>query len=164
MSTNSRKHIQWRAASRRYYEKSHPGSRRNETHGMRRTPEYIIWTNMKARCSDKNRPDFKNYGGRGIQVCPRWRNSFLAFLADMGPRPSPRLTIERKRNNEDYSSVNCKWALTKEQRRNQRRNRNITFRGRTQCLQDWATTLKLHKSSLQWRLENWSLERALTCG
>jgi hypothetical protein len=66
----------------------------------------------------KNR-DWKNYGGRGITVCSRWLQ-FSNFLADMGRRPSPNLSLERVNNDLGYSAENCKWATRKEQRANQR--------------------------------------------
>lgn len=87
-------------------------------HGYNRTPTYVCWSNMIARCGNKNRPDYKNYGGRGISVCKRWRD-FSNFLQDMGEKP-PNLSIERNDNNGNYELSNCRWATSSEQRRNQR--------------------------------------------
>lgn len=76
---------------------------------------------MIQRCTDKNFARFADYGGRKIQVCARWRNSFTAFLADMGRKPSPMHSLDRFPNNDgDYEPGNCRWATPREQRANQR--------------------------------------------
>jgi len=85
------------------------------------SPEYRTWQAMKTRCLNSRQPGFKNYGGRGIDVCDRWVNSFDAFLSDMGRKPSPQHSIERINNDAGYFPENCKWATRSEQRRNQRR-------------------------------------------
>ncbi len=96
---------------------------RNTTHAKSQLVEYQIWCHIIGRCGNKNNPAFASYGGRGIQVCPRWRNSFLSFLADMGPRPKGRWTIERIDNNRGYRSSNCRWATYQEQGQNTRRTK-----------------------------------------
>jgi hypothetical protein len=75
---------------------------------------------MKTRCTNPNRPDWKNYGGRGIAVCDRWANSFEAFLADMGRKPSCEFTLDRIDNDAGYSPENCRWATWDQQSRNKR--------------------------------------------
>jgi len=89
-------------------------------HGGRQTPEYRTWRHMAQRCENPNTRGFKNYGGRGITVCVRWRRSFANFLADMGPRPSPFHSIDRINNDGNYTPKNCRWATKSQQRRNQR--------------------------------------------
>ena len=75
---------------------------------------------MQARCYTETQVSYKDYGGRGIRVCVRWLASFEDFLEDMGPRPTPHHSIDRKDPNGNYKSNNCRWATAKEQAANKR--------------------------------------------
>jgi hypothetical protein len=85
-----------------------------------KSPEYRIWQAMLARCKKHPR-----YAGRGINVCDEWKKDFARFLADMGPRPSEKHSIDRGDNDGPYAPWNCSWKTQKEQMRNQARNRPV---------------------------------------
>lgn len=98
----------------------HPNLTHGETRGDRETAEYRTWSDIIQRCENPKRQNWKNYGGRGITMCRRWRESFLAFIADVGRRPSPELTIDRIDNDGHYELGNIRWATRLQQRQNQR--------------------------------------------
>lgn len=132
-------------------------------HGMTGTPEYQAWRSMYQRCTNPNNPQYNLYGGRGIKVCNRWRESFDNFYADMGPRPGGEYSIDRVDANGDYEPGNCRWATPAQQSNNKRDNRVIEFDGESHTLTEWATIAGLSKSGLRWRLDNgWPVGDALT--
>lgn len=97
-------------------------SERRRTHGMTGSPEYRAWSNMRVRCYNESHKDYGLYGGRGVKVHADWlgRGSFEAFLAHVGPRPSPLHSLDRIDPNKDYEPGNVRWAVAKIQARNTR--------------------------------------------
>ena len=126
------------------------------------TSEYRIYVGMKTRCLNPSGDDVKNYGGRGITICDRWLESFQNFYADMGPRPIGK-TLDRINTNGNYEPGNCRWATPKEQGRNKRTNRLLTFRGETMPLSAWEERCGFRRNIIKNRLRhNWSVEKAIT--
>jgi hypothetical protein len=111
------------------------------THGMARSATYVSWRCMKTRCSNKNHKHYGLYGGAGITYQESWE-SFDNFLKDMGEKPNG-YTLERIDNSKGYTKENCRWASRKEQARNTRTVRNLTFNGKTMCMLDWSRELNI---------------------
>lgn len=137
-------------------------SEANRTHGeSRETPEYRAWKAMLTRCGNVKQSNFENYGGRDIGVCKRW-TKFENFLADMGRRPSPDYTLERKNVNGHYVPSNCIWATRTEQARNTRRNRRVTIEGRTKTISEWEASSLLEKAVINRLKHGWTTKDAFS--
>lgn len=122
--------------------------RKCERHGMYKTLEYKAWCGMKDRCYNEKNPYYKDYGGRGIKVCEEWRNSFLAFYKDMGPKPSPEHSLDKINNDNDkyYCKDNCRWATKIQQVANRRLTGFSGFLGvwksPPSCLKPWRAVIR----------------------
>lgn len=126
-----------------------------------KTKTYYSWKSMRARCYDKNHVAYLSYGGRGITVCDQWKDDYDAFVEDMGLCPDG-MTIERIDNAGNYKPGNCRWATRKEQARNRRNNRTITFEGKTQTITDWSNDLGVSVGALDYRISrNLSIDEVM---
>ena len=136
-------------------------------HGFSRQPEYHIWTSMIQRCTNPKAIQYADYGGRGIKVCARWV-VFDNFIADMGRRPlgkhpsgRAKYTLERVDNDGDYTPKNCVWATYRQQGKNRRRQRMVTYRGKSKSLVEWIDALGLNYKIVHQRLSRgWSVRQA----
>ena len=126
-------------------------------HGLSGTPEYKAWRAMKDRCFNPNTKYYSNWGGRGIAVCDRWKNSFQNFFLDMGSRPTAKHSLDRIDNDGNYSVENCRWATKAEQQNNQRSNRLITIDDVTLTIAQWTKEMGFDKTVIKNRLKiGWS--------
>lgn len=138
------------------------------THGRSYTAEHHVWTSMLQRCHNPNAQNYALYGGRGITVCEAWRNSFEAFLADMGPRPSAEHSIDRINNDGPYNRKNTRWTTRDVQAVNRRTTIWIEYNGQKRTAQQWSKTPEVQAIGIQARnilerLRNgWPVEDALT--
>lgn len=130
-------------------------------HGKVGSRVHNIWSLMVGRCTNENSGSWEHYGGRGIEVCDRWKK-FANFYADMGD-PSDGASLERKDVNGHYCPENCKWLNSKLQTRNRRSNRPLTHEGVTMTVVEWSERTGIHKRTILSRLRlGWTAERALT--
>lgn len=133
----------------------------NRTHGYYGTRVYRIWQGVKNRATNKSDKDAYRYVNRGIDIDPRWM-AFENFLSDLGEPPSDKHSIDRIDNARGYWPGNCRWVTAKQQSRNRRSNKKITFNGETLCLQEWADRIGISGVALRERIKRWPLELALT--
>jgi hypothetical protein len=133
----------------------------NTKHGQRRkigagtTKAYSIWGAIKARCHNPKNSHYHMYGGRGIAVCERWRNSFENFFEDMGECPSDTHSIDRYPDvNGNYEPGNCRWATPKEQGANTRKNVYFEYNGEKLHLLEWARRLDVSKGFITNRIND----------
>ncbi len=135
-----------------------------QTHGGSKLPEYDIWREMKQRCLNPNNANYALYGGRGIQIDPRWIKSFRAFIQDVRRRPTKGHSLERRDNHGHYEPGNIYWATQSQQARNRRNNRQITAFGITRLLCEWSEHAGISENAIRARIDRlgWSTEDAVT--
>lgn len=132
-------------------------------HGQCNTADYKRWMSMKGRCDFPTHPAYPRYGARGITVCERWRKSFVDYLSDIGPRPSPKHSLDRIDNNGNYEPGNVRWSTYKEQALNRHNSWHLTIGEVTKPLADWASEFGINKETVRYRISRgMSPQEALT--
>jgi hypothetical protein len=129
------------------------------THRMSKSPEFKSWIAMRRRCrgTTGSADHVKYYRDKGITVCPEWDASFEQFLSDMGPKPTPRHSIDRINNDLGYFPSNCRWADHKSQCLNRRSNIRIEINGTTKTVSEWARAADVPPGRIARRLHSgWS--------
>jgi hypothetical protein len=128
----------------------------NRTHGAssggKSSAEYRLWCSMKERCHRKEHVSYAYYGGRGVTVCQRWRDSFEDFLADVGPHPGKPYTLDRIDNARGYEPGNVRWLTRAEQMRNTRRVIWLEHAGVRWALGEWMRYLGVSRDTIHRRI------------
>jgi len=131
-------------------------------HNETKTNLFRLWSKMLERCYNKNHVHYNNYGGRGIVVCDKWKNDFLAFKKDIGQRPSRDHSVDRIKNDGNYEPENVKWSTKKEQGNNSRQCHLITIEGVTKNITQWAEHYGIKRDRIYDRIKRgYSDERAV---
>jgi DNA-binding XRE family transcriptional regulator len=121
---------------------------------------------MVQRCTNPKRSCYERYGGKGVRVCERWLRSVADFVADVGPRPSPKHTVDRIDNDGNYEPGNVRWATVWEQNNNRCSNKRVELNGRTMTIAEWAREIGVSPFTLSARLNRSKLSpnEALSAG
>lgn len=126
----------------------------------RMTAEYRAWCNIIDRCENPSRSGYEHYGARGVSICREWRESFAAFLRDVGNRPTPEHSIDRIDFDGNYEPGNVRWATRVTQARNRSCTRWLEYNGEVRCLSEWSLLLGIKKTTLFQRLRRMSVRDA----
>lgn len=121
---------------------------------------YNIWNTMKGRCENPNRENFKNYGGRGIVLCPEWHlaENFCRWALENGYKEG--LQLDRKENNKGYSPENCRWVTPKTNSRNRRNTVYLCIDGEKRCVSEWCETVDISQYTIYWWVKKYGIKYA----
>ena len=97
-----------------------------------------IHSSMLQRCYNPKRPQYANYGGRGIRVCSEWHDYETFRLWAISSGYKHPLQLDRIDVNGDYEPSNCRWVTNKENCRNKRRNVLLMYNGEEKCVAEWC--------------------------
>ena len=134
------------------------------THNLHSHPLYVVWSDIKSRCYNKNNPSFRNYGARGIEMDRSWINDPQVFIEwCLGNGYKDGLEIDRIDNDGDYSPDNCRFVDHKTNSRNKRTNHYVTWNGTTKTVVEWSIETGINEATIRNRLKRgWDVEKALT--
>ena len=146
-------------------EKTIENNKNKTTHGKSKTKLYNVWFDIKRRCYNPKRENYKDYGGRGIKVCDEWKNNFEKFYNwanENGYKEG--LSIDRIDVNGDYEPKNCRWVDNYAQANNKTNNFLITYNGETHTATEWSNIVGIRADTILHRIKKhgWSIEKALT--
>ncbi len=131
-------------------------------HGKCGTKVYHAWSNIIQRCTNHRNKHFKNYGGRGINVCDEWKDSFEQFMADVGDPPTDSHAIDRIDNNSGYRPGNVRWVIKKANQRNRRNTVFIQIEGVQVALSEVCENSGANTELVRSRLKRgWDLQTAI---
>lgn len=132
------------------------GARKSRTvHGLTKSAEYKVWSQMNKRCHKPSHVSYRFYGARGIRVADEWRGrgGFQRFFEHVGNRPSPLHQIDRIISSGNYEAGNVRWVTPKQNQRNKRSNRLLTINGETRCLAEWSEISGVNAATIASRLK-----------
>lgn len=158
------KGVPYKQYMKEYYQahKDHSEDRRYK-HNQSHSRLYFIWQNMKDRCTNQNNKNYKNYGGRGIEVCDDWLKSFDSFslwAKETGYKDN--LTIDRINVNGNYEPNNCRWLTKREQQSNKTNNVKLTYDNETHNITEWANILGISRNNIYQRIKRgWNVADSL---
>lgn len=134
-------------------------------HGLRNTPLYQTWSNIKTRCYNPKKDTYKYYGEKGIVMCSEWKKDFMNFYTwSLKNGYKEGLTIDRINSNGNYEPSNCRWITISQQQNNKLNNHIVTYKESTHTLAEWSNILSIDYKVLHRRIQylNWSIEKAFT--
>ncbi len=127
------------------------------------TPLAAVWRSMIARCHSPQHKAYRFYGARGVVVCPRWRDDFLAFKADVGMQPEGMELDRFPDPCGNYEPGNVRWATRRNNQRNRRNTIKATINGVTKAAVEWLEQTGIKYGTFWKRLDlGWTPEEAVT--
>lgn len=132
-----------------------PNSRNHTTHGAGNHKLYNVWNGMKARCYNKNRQQYKDYGGKGVTVCDEWKGNFRSFYdwaISNGWSEGLQLDKDIKGNGLIYSPENCCFVTPKVNSNKRKSSRILEYNGQKKTVPDWAEVIGISAGLIHCRI------------